>query len=145
MPSESPGFLLWQVTNSWQRKQRATLKALDLTHVQFVLLATLAWLSQDGHDVTQVVLSEFAKTDVMMTSQVLRTLVMKGFMTRNPHPVDTRAKVLTLTQAGHAILERAMRLVEQVDQDFFAPLGPESTQIVTLFHRLLRHDYTAHG
>ncbi len=140
MPSDSPGFLLWQVTNIWQRKQRVALKEVDLTHVQFVLLATLAWLTQEGHEVTQVVLSQFAKTDIMMTSQVLRTLAAKGLLTREQHPVDTRAKVLTVTAAGHGVLERAIKLVEQVDRDFFAGLGAESTQIVALFRRLLSHE-----
>src|SRR3546814_15453085 len=40
-PENSPGFLLWQVTNQWQRRLRATLEPLGLTHVQFVLLAGL--------------------------------------------------------------------------------------------------------
>lgn len=111
-----------------------------MTHVQFVLLATLAWLTQEGQDVTQVVLSQFAKTDIMMTSQVLRTLVAKGLMTRDQHPVDTRAKVLTVTQAGYDVLERAIKLVEQVDRDFFASLGAESTQVVALFRQLLSHE-----
>ena len=43
-PDDSPGFLLWQVTNRWQAAQRAALKPHRLTHVQFVLLATLTWL-----------------------------------------------------------------------------------------------------
>ncbi len=140
MPSDSPGFLLWQVTNIWQRKQRAALKEVDLTHVQFVLLATLAWLTQEGQEATQVVLSQFAKTDVMMTSQVLRTLAVKGLLTREEHPVDTRAKVLKVTEAGHDVLERAITLVEKVDRDFFAGLGAESAQIVALFRRLLSHE-----
>ena len=41
---ESPGLLLWQVTNRWQAAQRAALKPFELTHVQFVLLASLTWL-----------------------------------------------------------------------------------------------------
>lgn len=140
LPSDSPGFLLWQVTNTWQRKQRATLKTVDLTHVQFVLLTTLAWLSKDGQRVTQTVLSQHAKTDVMMTSQVVRTLVAKNLMTRVQHPVDTRANVLALTQAGHDVMERAIRLVEQVDSEFFACLGTETAKIITLFHKLLREE-----
>src|SRR4051794_3311958 len=58
-PDESPGFLLWQVTNRWQQAQRATLKAHDLTHVQFVLLATLSWQAADG-PVTQKQLADAA-------------------------------------------------------------------------------------
>lgn len=138
IPSDSPGFLLWQVTNIWQRKQRMALKEVDLTHVQFVLLATLTWLSQEGQDVTQVVLARLAKTDPMMTSQVLRTLVAKGLITRQQDPTDTRAKVLTVTPAGQQVIERAIHIVEQVDQDFFADLGSDSPVLVAFFRRLIR-------
>lgn len=44
---DSPGLLLWQVTNTWQAAQRAALRPYDLTHVQFVLLASLTWLNSD--------------------------------------------------------------------------------------------------
>jgi hypothetical protein len=37
----SPGLLLWRATLRWQRRIVAALKPLGLTHVQFVLLASL--------------------------------------------------------------------------------------------------------
>ncbi|HEY2795989.1 MAG TPA: MarR family transcriptional regulator, partial [Micromonosporaceae bacterium] len=90
-PDDSPGFLLWRVTNRWQQAQRAALKPLGLTHVQFVLLATLAWTSADG-PVTQRDLAEAAATDPMMTSQVLRALEARGLVERASHPGDGRAR-----------------------------------------------------
>ena len=69
---ESPGFLLWRISNAWQQRQRAALLPLGLTHVQFVLLASLVWLTQHGRTVTQTDLAEQAQTDPMMTSQVVR-------------------------------------------------------------------------
>src|SRR6185295_17722147 len=80
-PKVSPGFLLWQINNKWQSKQRKALKVFGLTHVQFVLLASLVWAS-DEVSFTQKQLAEHAKTDVMMTSQVLRTLERKGLIRR---------------------------------------------------------------
>ncbi|MHB1610751.1 MAG: hypothetical protein ACYCT0_03560 [Sulfobacillus sp.] len=58
-------------------------------------------------------------------------------MERKPHPSDSRAKVLTLTTSGPDILERAMRLVERVDQEFFSRLSPDSTKAAAIFHKLL--------
>ena len=84
---QSPGLLLWQVTNRWQAAQRAALKPFDLTHVQFVLLASLTWLDSDG-PVTQKQLATHAATDAMMTSQVLRALERRGLIRRQPHPGD---------------------------------------------------------
>jgi hypothetical protein len=43
-PEESPGFLLWRATLSWQRRIRSGLSPHELSHTQFVLLASLWWL-----------------------------------------------------------------------------------------------------
>jgi DNA-binding MarR family transcriptional regulator len=123
---ESPGLLLWQVTNRWQAAQRATLKPFGLTHVQFVLLASLAWLSRaDRLDepVSQRVLADQAATDPMMTSQVVRVLESRGWLVREPHPDDGRAFALRITDDGLALVRRAVVAVEQCDEDYFAALG----------------------
>ena len=126
-PHESPGFLLWQVTNGWQRRMRAALKEVNLTHTQFVILAGIAWLSRGGEETTQAQLARHARTDTMMTSQVLRTLATKGYIERGPSPLDRRAKSLTLTPAGREVVERSVPLVEAADEEFFGALegGPE--------------------
>ena len=127
--AESPGFLLWQVTNLWQRQMRAVLKDVDLTHVQFVLLASLAWLCRDDRAVvSQSALALHARIDVMMTSQVLRTLEQKGFIARVAHPHDTRANALSVTPQGTQLAQRAIQLVEAADRRFFGPLGADILQ-----------------
>jgi DNA-binding MarR family transcriptional regulator len=118
-PLLSPGFLLWRVSNLWQRQQRAALHPLDLTHVQFVLLASVAWLTREGEPVTQVRLAQHAGADPMMTSQVVRSLAERGLMIRERHPGDTRAVSLRLTPVGHETLAMALPLVEAVDAAFF--------------------------
>jgi DNA-binding MarR family transcriptional regulator len=121
---DSTGLLLWQVTNRWQAAQRAALKPFDLTLVQFVLLASLAWLGGTTREpVTQRVLADHAATDPMMTSQVVRTLADAGWVTREPHPTDRRAIVLETTAEGRALVNRAIHAVEGVDATFFGPLG----------------------
>jgi DNA-binding MarR family transcriptional regulator len=60
--------------------------------------------------------------DVMMTSQVLRTLERKQLITRSIHPHDPRARAIALTRAGHAVLEQALPAVEAVDRDFFGAI-----------------------
>jgi DNA-binding MarR family transcriptional regulator len=121
-PNDNPGFLLWRVTNAWQRQIRATLEPLDLTHVQFVLLASLAWLSETEPSIPQVLLAGHANTDVMMTSQVVRTLESKHYLERHSDPTDARAKLLTITPTGLALVNQAITKVEAVDKRFFAQL-----------------------
>ena len=121
--NDSPGFLFWQVSSMWQRQINAGLKQFGLTHAQFVLLASLTWLVGDANPITQVELAHHAKMDVMMTSNVLRTLEEKGLLLRNPHPTDTRAKSLAVTEQGLVLARQAVRVVEEIDRAFFHSLG----------------------
>lgn len=118
---ESVGLLLWQVTNRWQAAIRAALRPFELTHVQFVLLASLTWLGADA-PVTQRDLAAHAATDPMMTSQVLRALESRALVTRQPHPDDGRAWSVAVTARGAALANRANAAVEACDADFFAAL-----------------------
>jgi DNA-binding MarR family transcriptional regulator len=119
-PEESPGFLLWQASMLWERRLRAALEPLGLTHMQFVLLAASAWLGREEDAVTQVRIAGQAKVDVVMTSQVLRTLEAKGLLSRAPHPTDTRAKCVVVTAAGKKLVRSAIAIVEREDRAFFA-------------------------
>jgi DNA-binding MarR family transcriptional regulator len=56
----------------------------------------------------------------MMVSKVLRTLEDKGFISRQEHPTDTRAKIITLTDSGAAVLQEALKVVEEADIAFFS-------------------------
>lgn len=135
-PQESPGFLLWQVSNAWQRLQLEALADLELTHVQFVLLAGVVWLHEDEAPLTQVRLAAHARTDVMMTSQVVRALEAKRLIRRTPHPTDTRAKALAPTKSGRDLARRAVERVEKADAQFFAVLGSEVGELTQLLRRL---------
>jgi DNA-binding MarR family transcriptional regulator len=122
---DSLGFSLWQVSSMWQRQINAALKQFDLTHAQFVLLASLTWLVSEDKPLTQVDLASHAKMDVMMTSNVLRTLEHKGLILRNPHPTDTRAKSLAVTSKGLELAAQAVQVVEGIDKAFFNSLGAD--------------------
>jgi DNA-binding MarR family transcriptional regulator len=127
----SLGFLLWHATLRWQRLIVAALRPLDLTHVQFVLLAVLWWfVTVAGERPSQRALAEQAGTDPMMTSQVVRALERKGLLTRRQDPADSRALQLELTPAGERLAVEAIAVVEAADAAFFAaapdrePLAP---------------------
>ena len=136
---ESPGFMLWIVTNAWQKAVRAALRPYDLTHVQFVLLASLTWLSSDT-PVTQRALATHAHTDVMMTSQVLRALEEKGLIRRSAHPTDSRAIELNVTAAGTALANSANAVVEKADHTFFSKLKGDDKTLTSLLRRLAPND-----
>jgi DNA-binding MarR family transcriptional regulator len=119
-PRESAGYLLWQVTHLWQRQVESVLSELDITHLQFVLLAGISWLTRNGTLPTQVQLAEFCKIHIMQISQVARKLEVKKLIRRATHPIDTRAKLLMLTPTGEIILSQAIPLIETLDIEFFS-------------------------
>ena len=118
-PEKSPGFVLWHVTLRWQRQVTAALAPLDLTHVQFVLLATAWWLNAQGENPNQLSLARRAGTDVKMTSEVLRKLEAKGLIVRAVDAADTRARKLRVTDHGAELAVRAIAVVEAADAAFF--------------------------
>ena len=125
---DSPGFSLWQVSSMWQRKINAGLKPFGITHAQFVLLASLAWLADNEKPITQIDLAHHAKMDVMMTSNVLRTLEHKGLLERQSHPTDTRAKSLVVTGKGRELAKKTVTVVEAIDKAFFSVLGGDASK-----------------
>ena len=76
-PEESPGFLLWQTTITWQRRIKKALDAYEISHAQFVILAALLYLANQNESVNQKMLSDFTGIDKMSTSDLIATLLKK--------------------------------------------------------------------
>ncbi|OXG04888.1 MarR family transcriptional regulator [Flavobacterium araucananum] len=128
-PEDSSGFLLWQVTNLWQREIKKALEEHNITHSQFVLMASIHWLMLHKQEVTQIVLSSHTKIDPMTTSTVLRTLQQKSFIARQEHATDTRAKVVVLTDLGKKVIKKAIVTVEDFDRNFFSVAGVKTKEL----------------
>jgi DNA-binding MarR family transcriptional regulator len=132
------GFMLWQITNGWQRAVRAALASTGLTYVQVVLLAGLQDRIAAGTKVSQAGLAQALGADVMMTSQVLRTLESAGLIRRDRDPRDTRARTLALTETGEAKLRAALPTLDTVDTDFFSVLGHREDRFAKSLRKLWR-------
>jgi DNA-binding MarR family transcriptional regulator len=132
-PRESPGFLLWRTTLRWQRTITAALRPFELTHVQFVLLASAWWLTRvAGETPNQRRLAEHAGTDAMMTSQVVRALETKNLVTRSPDPKDSRAQCVVVTDEGAELARMAIPVVKAADEAFFSGAGEPGTVLEAL-------------
>jgi DNA-binding MarR family transcriptional regulator len=137
--AEDIGYIMWKVTNNWQKMMKAELQEVDLTHVQFALLRSCHALNErhSTYGVTQIQIAQNSDIDPMMASEVLRTLEKKGYVNRLPHPQDTRAKLISLTASGEAIMERARQIAKRADQRFFSKLGPEMPEFIARLKQLL--------
>ena len=125
-----------RVYNKWHSMIKKELKKMNLTHPQFVVLASLAYLSQNGNEVTQVMISKLSGIDVMTVSQILSLLEKHNFIKRKEHSRDTRAKAVILNKKGEEILQKAIPLVEQIDENFFEKLDTDEGQFKHFLVRL---------
>lgn len=135
-PAESPGFLLWKISNAWQRRQRMALQPYGLTHSQFVVLATATWFGA-SETLTQSRISQLSGIDPMTTSQVLRALETASLIQRVDHPTDPRAKSIVVTRAGRELARKALVVVEDTDAAFFEPLAKDTARLVKMFQALV--------
>ena len=125
-----------RVYNKWHSMIKKELKKMNLTHPQFVVLASLAYLSQNGNEITQIMISKLSGIDVMTVSQILNLLEKNDFVKRKEHSKDTRAKAVILSKKGEEVLQKAVPLVEQIDEIFFEKLDTDEEQFKHFLARL---------
>lgn len=136
-PDRSPGFLLWHVSTAWRGSIEMMLKSIGLTHPQFVILATLGWLTRKGDRVTQATIGKMAGLDPNTVSQIIRGLEQKELIVREKSS-DGRAKNPILTVRGSNILKKAMPAVETKDAEFFNNLTVEERDsMIGIFQKLI--------
>lgn len=136
-PEESPGYLLWRASTQWRNALEKTLKLYGLTHPQFVVLATIGWLSRKAATITQVEISRAVGLDPNTISQIVRGLEMKKCIKRE-QKIDARSKNPTLTQMGAELLSKALPAVEKADAAFFSALSlQEQYELIGFFQKLV--------
>lgn len=86
--------------------------------------------------VNQAALSKYVRANVMMTSQVIRTLEAKGLVQRERGISDPRAFSLSLTEKGRALAAEALKIVEQVDGRFFDCINKHKRNLVDVLNSL---------
>lgn len=133
-PEDSPGFLLWQATMTWQRLIKKALEPHGVSHAQFVIMALLLWFKEHRYDITQILIVKWSKLDKMTVSKSLKSLVSQGLAHRVEHETDTRAKSVSLTSKGKALVCNLVPIVEQIDAEFFGAVS--QTHQRTLMHIL---------
>ncbi len=139
-PEESPGFLLWQTTITWQRLIKKLLDQYNLSHAQFVILAITLWFENLKQAVSQSVVIRQSKLDKMTVSKALKKLVALGYVKHSEHESDTRAKSVTLTNKGRALVSSIIPQVEKVDEDFFATLKKnERLSLLEMLNAIVHH------
>lgn len=127
-PEDSPGFLLWQVSTTWQRLIKQELLKHNISHAQFVILALLLWLESQKIEPTQTIIAKHSKLDKMTVSKSLKALTNKHLIIRTEDPNDSRAKIPILTEIGAQLVRKLVPRIEAIDEEFFGKLGKKEIE-----------------
>ncbi len=120
------GFSIWELSNEWQKQLLKELSDLGITHVQFLILKSVYTLEVNHEEKTQIRVAKQAKTDVMMTSKVIRALITKGLLVREQHAIDKRAFRISLTKPGRKVLRKSINTVETFEKSFFKSIEKQN-------------------
>jgi DNA-binding MarR family transcriptional regulator len=122
-PTDSAGFLLWHLTLRWREALNRALSPFGLTHTNYVVLASLFWLTTVGDPPSQRRIADHCGLEPMNISKAVRALEAAGLLTRMPDRTDGRAFGLRLTARGNRAFREAARVLERVEATFLASLG----------------------
>ena len=133
------GFLMLQVSHLWgESHDRALKRYHGLSHMQYAVLASICWLIyHTNKQVTQSILAQHTKINPMTISQVFKVLEMKGYIYRQQHPTDIRAKVVNLTDEGNELMHKAFKTIWEVDKRFFRVLEKNEALFNSFLYDLL--------
>lgn len=133
---DSVGLSFIKVYNLWHTRIKNELRKYNLTHPQFIVLSTLAYLTQYSDEVNQVNIAKHSDIDVMTVSVIIKNLEKFSFVTRKASKKDTRSKVIKLTLKGLDIVNETLPIIEKVDQSFFSVLKTEKSQFNNMLQLL---------
>ncbi len=120
--------LLRGARTSYRRAIRSELAAAGLDDLPRNAPFLLGGLANRGGSVGE--LTGSLGVTRQAASQLVDTLVTRGYLTREPDPVDRRRMVVTLTERGRFAGERVRAGVEAVDAELAHRLAPD--QVVAL-------------
>lgn len=101
---------LYTVSNAMTRAYRPMLKELDITYPQYIVLMSL-W---EKDQVTILTLIEKTSLDGGSLSLILCKMKSKGLIAVNKSDADKRQKIVSLTDKGHSLREKAVIIPEKM-------------------------------
>lgn len=112
-------FPLYAVSNMITRNYKPLLDELDLTYTQYIVMMVL-W---EEKQVNEKFLCEALFLRSNTVTPLLKKLEAKGYIEKKKDVSDVRNLVITLTEAGEELKDRALCVPETIAQEFH--LTPE--------------------
>ncbi|MCS5719689.1 MarR family transcriptional regulator [Herbiconiux sp. CPCC 205763] len=116
--------LLLMANELLQRDMSRNLGAIGLSPSRMHLL----WLVHGRGPLTQQQLAESLRVTPRNVTGLVDALTDGGFVTRQPHPSDRRAILVTLTEYGTSTMERTERDYHQLSAELLGAVAPDDRQ-----------------
>lgn len=125
-------FPLYACSREIIKQYKPFLDELDLTYTQYITMMVL-W---ERTSLTAKELGEALFLDSGTLTPLLKKLEAKGYLTRKRSAEDERSLIVTVTDAGLALRDRAVRIPEAMAA--CSPLTPEEGEaLYRILYRLL--------
>lgn len=120
-------------TKSALKLRKAFIDALETIGVQLPYMGVMLILDHEG-PINQMRLGEITTVDKATMVKLLDSMEESGLLRRKPDPTDRRVKLVELTPKGRALLPKIMKMREEIEERFLAPLTKNE---ISEFRRLV--------
>ncbi len=115
-------YHLGLLTRRWRQVLDAEFQTTGLTDASW---RPLLHLSHLGDNIRQKDLAASVGIEGPSLGRLLDTLIKKGLIERSADTRDRRAKLLSLTPAGHLLIEKIRNRVSSLEQELLSPFGEQ--------------------
>lgn len=126
-------FPLYACAKEVVRRYRPYLDPLDLTYTQYIAMMVL-W---DQRSVTVKELGERLYLDSGTLTPLLKKLEGKGFITRKRSEEDERSLIVSVTEAGDALREKAIDIPRKMTEESVNLEKDEIRELYRMLYKLL--------
>ena len=130
-------FPLYAVSNLIIRKYKPLLNELDLTYTQYIVMMVL-W---EEKQVNEKFLCESLCLKSNTLTPLLKKLEEKGYITKRKDKSDERNLVITATEAGEKLRDRALCVPEAIARKSHLTEG-EAASLYQILYKILNAEKT---
>lgn len=123
-------FPLYACSREVIKRYKPFLDEIDLTYTQYIAMLVL-W---EHKSLTVKEIGQYLYLDSGTLTPLLKKLEARGLLTRARSAQDERSLIVTITEAGEELRERALSIPDRMKQSVV--LEPEETK--TLYHLLYK-------